>query len=44
VAILDKRVMTKGYGRLFIESLPQCTLKQGPLSNLAREAGQWLGL
>jgi ATP-dependent DNA helicase DinG len=44
VAILDKRVMTKGYGRLFIESLPQCTLKQGPLNNLAREAGQWLGL
>jgi DNA polymerase-3 subunit epsilon/ATP-dependent DNA helicase DinG len=44
VAILDKRVMTKGYGRLFIESLPQCTLRQGPLNNLARQAGEWLGM
>lgn len=44
VAVLDKRVMTKQYGRLFIESLPQCTLRQGPLSNLARLAGQWLGM
>ncbi len=44
VAILDKRVMTKQYGRLFIESLPQCTLRQGPLNNLPREAGEWLGM
>ncbi len=43
VAVLDKRVMTKQYGRLFLESLPRCTLKQGPLSNLARLAGQWVG-
>jgi DNA polymerase-3 subunit epsilon/ATP-dependent DNA helicase DinG len=43
VAILDKRVMTKQYGRLFIESLPRCTLRQGPLANLARQAGEWLG-
>ena len=44
VAILDKRVMTKQYGRLFIDSLPQCTLRQGPLNNLARQAGEWLGM
>ena len=44
VAILDKRVMTKQYGRFFIESLPRCTLRQGPLNNLAREAGKWLGM
>jgi DNA polymerase-3 subunit epsilon/ATP-dependent DNA helicase DinG len=44
VAILDKRVMTKQYGRLFIESLPRCTLRQGPLANLARQAGEWLGM
>jgi ATP-dependent DNA helicase DinG len=44
VAILDKRVVTKQYGRLFIESLPQCTLRQGPLNNLARQAGEWLGM
>jgi ATP-dependent DNA helicase DinG len=44
VAILDRRVLTKQYGRLFLESLPQCTARQGPASNLPREAGKWLGL
>ena len=44
VAILDKRVMTKQYGRMFIDSLPQCTLRQGSLNNLPREAGEWLGM
>ena len=44
VAILDKRVMTKQYGRMFIDSLPQCTLRQGALNNLPREAGEWLGM
>ena len=43
VAILDRRVLTKQYGRLFLESLPPCTARQGPATNLAREAGQWLG-
>ncbi len=44
VAILDRRVLTKQYGRLFLESLPQCTARQGPAGNLPREAGKWLGL
>ena len=44
VVILDKRVMTKQYGRLFLELLPQCTVRQGPLANLPREAGKWLGV
>lgn len=44
VAILDRRVLTKQYGRLFLESLPQCTVRQGPSVNLSREAGKWLGI
>jgi len=44
VAILDRRVLTKQYGRLFLESLPRCTARQGPSLNLAREAGKWLGI
>jgi DNA polymerase-3 subunit epsilon/ATP-dependent DNA helicase DinG len=44
VAILDRRVLTKQYGRLFLESLPPCTARQGPVTNLAREAGKWLGM
>jgi DNA polymerase-3 subunit epsilon/ATP-dependent DNA helicase DinG len=44
VAILDRRVLTKQYGRLFLESLPPCTARQGPSTNLPREAGKWLGM
>ncbi len=44
VAILDRRVLTKQYGRLFLESLPGCTARQGPAANLSREAGKWLGM
>ncbi len=44
VAILDRRVLTKQYGRLFLESLPACTARQGSAINLPREAGRWLGM
>jgi DNA polymerase-3 subunit epsilon/ATP-dependent DNA helicase DinG len=44
VAILDKRVLSKNYGRLFLESLPRCTSRQGSLTALPREATKWLGL
>lgn len=43
VVILDKRVMTKQYGRLFLESLPQCTVRAASVANLPKEAGKWLG-
>jgi DNA polymerase-3 subunit epsilon/ATP-dependent DNA helicase DinG len=42
--ILDNRVLTKQYGQLFLESLPDCTLQRGPLASMARAAGEWLGL
>ena len=44
VVILDKRVMTKQYRGLFLESLPQCTVRQGPLANLPKMAETWLGM
>jgi DNA polymerase-3 subunit epsilon/ATP-dependent DNA helicase DinG len=44
VAILDRRVLTKRYGRMFIESLPGCTARQGPLAELPRQAVKWLNL
>lgn len=44
VAILDRRVLTKQYGKLFLESLPQCTARQGTAIGLAKMAGDWLGL
>jgi DNA polymerase-3 subunit epsilon/ATP-dependent DNA helicase DinG len=43
VILLDRRVLTKQYGRLFIESLPQCTLRQGNCTDLPKLAERWLG-
>lgn len=42
VVILDKRVLTKNYGRLFLESLPNCTKQQGPMKELPKRAAMWI--
>jgi len=42
VVILDKRVLTKSYGRAFLNSLPECTVKRGPLAALPAEAARWI--
>ncbi len=44
VAILDRRLLTKSYGRAFVESLPECTRRIGPLAELPKTAAKWLGL
>ncbi len=44
VVVLDKRVLTKRYGRLFIESLPNCTFRQGLLADLPKLTEKWLNL
>jgi ATP-dependent DNA helicase DinG len=43
VAILDRRILTKAYGSLFIQSLPVCTVHQAPASELPKMAARWLG-
>jgi DNA polymerase-3 subunit epsilon/ATP-dependent DNA helicase DinG len=42
VVVLDKRLTSKGYGRLFLESLPECTTHKGPLMNLPATARSWV--
>lgn len=44
VVVLDRRVLTKQYGRMFIDSLPNCSIKQGSIQNLPEEAIRWLNL
>jgi len=44
VAVLDKRVLTKKYGRLFVESLPSCDFRQGLLADLPKITQRWLNL
>jgi len=44
VVVLDKRVLTKQYGRLFLEALPRCEFKQGLLADLPKLTARWLNL
>ena len=44
VAILDRRVLSKRYGRLFLDSLPTCTTRAGSLTDLPKAATQWLNI
>jgi len=44
VVVLDRRVLTKQYGRFFMESLPTCTVRQGLLGDLPRTTQRWLNL
>ncbi|NDJ79038.1 MAG: DEAD/DEAH box helicase [Chloroflexi bacterium] len=42
VALFDNRVITKRYGQLFLDSLPTCTVRRGPLADLPRVAVEWI--
>jgi Rad3-related DNA helicase len=42
VVVLDKRVQSKKYGQLFLDSLPECTVLKAPLMNLPKAAREWL--
>ncbi len=42
VLVLDKRVTSKGYGRLFLESLPECTSFRGALRDVPAQAKGWV--
>ena len=43
-AILDRRVISKRYGRRFIESLPPCSETRGSIADLGQSATDWLSL
>jgi DNA polymerase-3 subunit epsilon/ATP-dependent DNA helicase DinG len=42
VLVLDKRITSKQYGQLFLESLPECTVFRGALKDVPAEARDWL--
>ena len=42
VVILDRRVLTKQYGRMFLDSLPGCSSRTAPLAQLGRDAARWI--
>ncbi|MCH7588779.1 MAG: DEAD/DEAH box helicase [Chloroflexi bacterium] len=43
VAIFDRRILSKRYGRAFIDSLPHCTTRTSPMADLPEETMRWLG-
>jgi len=42
VAVLDRRLVSKSYGRAFLHSLPDCVVRTGPARDLPRSAEAWL--
>ncbi|HSR30566.1 MAG TPA: helicase C-terminal domain-containing protein [Anaerolineae bacterium] len=44
VVVLDKRVLTKAYGPMFLNSLPECTRVRASLTKLPEAASRWLAL
>lgn len=44
VLVLDKRILTKSYGPMFLNSLPECTQMRAPLAKLPEAAKRWLAL
>lgn len=43
VIVLDKRLQTKAYGKVFLQSLPNCTVRTGKLQQMAQDVSDWLG-
>ena len=42
VVVLDRRIVTRFYGQVFLRSLPGCSVKQGPASRAGVEVADWL--
>ncbi|MDP3062731.1 MAG: helicase C-terminal domain-containing protein [Chloroflexota bacterium] len=42
VLVMDRRVQSRRYGAAFLKSLPQCSVRQVPIAELARVAKEWL--
>ncbi len=42
VAIFDRRVISKSYGQMFLQSLPACTVRKGSSLEIARVVKEWM--
>jgi DNA polymerase-3 subunit epsilon/ATP-dependent DNA helicase DinG len=42
VVVMDKRILSKAYGQLFVESLPPCSTVRGSLTALPEQAELWI--
>lgn len=42
VAVLDRRIFAKRYGRSFVDALPRCTMLKADAVTVAERTGEWL--
>ena len=42
VVVLDPRILSRSYGPVFLESLPNCTVVKGSLRELSQAVKQWI--
>jgi ATP-dependent DNA helicase DinG len=42
VVCLDRRILTKAYGRFFVEALPRCTVQRDLVATMAKAAAEWV--
>jgi Rad3-related DNA helicase len=42
VVVLDRRLITRFYGQVFVRSLPACSVRQGPAARSGAELTDWL--
>ena len=42
IVVLDKRIISRKYGRAFLDSLPRCDVVRGPAAAIADRAGAWV--
>ena len=42
VVVMDRRLVTRFYGNVFLRSLPPCSVKQGPASRAGLEVEEWV--
>ena len=42
VVVLDRRIRSRAYGRTFLKSLPECEVRDGPMSKVGATARDWL--
>ncbi|MGE3799038.1 MAG: ATP-dependent DNA helicase [Thermomicrobiales bacterium] len=40
--VLDRRIITKAYGRAFLDALPDCQVERGPLTQTGSVARHWI--
>ena len=43
IVLLDRRIIARAYGKAFLDSLPPCSVKRGPLSAIPGYAAEWVG-